>query len=157
MPTCSELCPIARSLKDRTYQKGKHPGGKTTYVLITTIVDGVSVTALEDHWHPGIVRTQVPENANPSCNLKERINKSYEHGGPSANNERCVYVPGETAWITVLKILGRHNNPSDITNSALLAKYTHLPVPQSEMETAVVFGSLGMAHVAPDAQVLRQK
>lgn len=102
MPTCSELCPIARSLTDRTYQNGNYPNGKP-YVTITTSVHGVSVTALENEFYPGTVRAQVPENAKPSCDLATRIGKSFNHGGLSFANEQCVYVPGKKNWITVSK------------------------------------------------------
>lgn len=101
MPTCREMCPIARQQSERIEEKGKYPRSGKQFVAITIVAYGVSVSALETNEYPGVTSTLVSQNATPSCNLAERITRYMHRIGTSGATEDCVYVPGKKVWVTV--------------------------------------------------------
>lgn len=100
MPTCREMCPIARLPEERILTSGEYPNGKP-YVTIETTVCGIRVTALENEEYPGITSAQITEDSLPSCKLAKRIAMVYQKPSTNIGTERCIYVPGKKDWITV--------------------------------------------------------
>lgn len=102
MPACSEFCPIARGPEARSVSKDESEDG-VAYSWLETDAQGVTVTAMENFKFPGVVTTEVPQDAAPTCKLPERIAQVQMGRAAHAAIERCAHVPGGKARIIVIK------------------------------------------------------
>lgn len=100
MPTCREMCPIAKPQKERKEEKSNYSDGDP-YVMISAVAYGVTVTALENDEFPGVISTQVPQDAKPTCSLAIHITEMMHTQGTSGVHARCDYVPSGIAWVSV--------------------------------------------------------
>ncbi len=104
MTLCREVCPIA-NIEKRQVESGAYPGilSGQSWELISIDVGNLSIKTLENDEYPNTTKVLVPEDAEPSCDILQEINKMKRgrRDAVKGMSQICKHCPSHQVWMSI--------------------------------------------------------